>query len=325
LAAKLTGWRIDIKSLLEAAGDAIHRLQGDGEFAAMAELEVENVPRVELILSKKAEGRPITPEEYQFMSQFVDRVERGLIHRRTAEKLADEQRRKDTRESIPTSAFTMTLEELALTERVYDLLGSSGYETVGDLMFQLALDEDAVLGISGIGPKAMEEIKEKLASITFPTPQLAVEEIEVVEPIVAEIPEEAILLVTQETQVPEVVGEELMAEAPLATDKGAEILEEVGVVAETIGEELAPVTNGEGADEAEKPIDFNEIFTLRPDALVIVDTEEEEEEEDLDQKGKKKKKKKKKFVEVVYDPDRDVTLVKRKRKRGGDWEDDWNF
>jgi hypothetical protein len=58
---------------------------------------------------------------------------------------------------------------------------------------------------------------------------------------------------------------------------------------------------------------------------VIEATDEEEDEEDLDQKGKKKKKKKKKFVEVVYDPDRDVTLVTRKRKRGGDWEDDWNF
>jgi N utilization substance protein A len=324
LAAKLTGWRIDIKSLLEAAGDAIHRLQGDVEFAAIAELETENVPRVELILSKKAEGRPITPEEYQFMSQFVDRIERGLIHRRTVEKLADEQRRKDTRARIPESAFSMALKDLALTERVYDLLSSSGYETVGDLMFQLTLDEDAVLGISGIGPKAMDEIKEKLVSITFPTPQPAVEEVEIIVPIEAEISEEVILPTPQETQVPEEEIEELEVEAQLVTEKGSEASEEVSVVAEVVGEELAPVAAGEVTDETEKPIDFNEIFTLRPDALVIVDTDEEE-EEDLDEKGKKKKKKKKKFVEVVYDPDRDITLVKRKRKRGGDWEDDWNF
>ena len=325
LAAKLTGWRIDIKSLLEAAGDAIHRLQGDVEFAAMAELESDNVPRVELILGKKVEGRPITPEEYQFMSQFVDRVERGLIHRRTAEKLADEQRRKDTRATIPESAFTMTLEELALTERVYDLLGSSGYETIGDLMFQLALDEDAVLGISGIGPKAMDEIKEKLASITWPSPQPEVEEIVVAEPIEVEIPEEVILPSIQESQVLEEVGEALLEEGQLAVDKGIEITEEVSITTEAGGEELAPVASGDVTDEAEKPIDFNEIFTLRPETLVIETTDEEEDEEDLDQKGKKKKKKKKKFVEVVYDPDRDVTLVKRKRKRGGDWEDDWNF
>jgi transcription antitermination factor NusA-like protein len=29
LAAKLTGWRIDIKSLSEAAGDSLNKLQGD--------------------------------------------------------------------------------------------------------------------------------------------------------------------------------------------------------------------------------------------------------------------------------------------------------
>jgi hypothetical protein len=90
-----------------------------------------------------------------------------------------------------------------------------------------------------------------------------------------------------------------------------------------VGEQLVPAPEAVGQEE-EKPIDFNEIFTLRPETIVV-DEAEEEEEDELDQKGKKKKKKKKKFVEVVYDPDRDITLVKRKRKRGGDWEDDWNF
>jgi N utilization substance protein A len=328
LAAKLTGWRIDIKSLLEAAGDAIHRLQSDSEFASMAELEEENIPRVELILSKKAEGRPITPEEYQFMSQFVDRVERGLIHRRTAEKLAEEQRRKDIRAGIPDAAFTMTLEELALSDRIFDLLSSTGYEAVGDLMFQLALDEDAVLGISGIGPKAMEEIKEKLASIVFPTPQAeeVLSEGEQIEPEVM-APTEISLPVAQELEVPEHIEE--LAEATLPQlspiEETTAIPEIVGVEPELIGEEQVPVVIEESIEETEKPVDFNEIFTLRPEALVIEDAEEEEKEEDLDQDGKKKKKKKKKFVEVVYDPDRDITLVKRKRKRGGDWEDDWNY
>ncbi len=37
-------------------------------------------------------------------------------------------------------------------------------------------------------------------------------------------------------------------------------------------------------------------------------------------KGKKKGKKKK-SVEVEYDPDRDLMLVRKKHKRGGDWGD----
>ena len=327
LAAKLTGWRIDIKSLLEAAGDAIHRLQNDVEFAPIAEIETENTPRVEIILAKKAEGRPITPEEYQFMSQFVDRVERGLIHRRTVEKLADELRRKETRASIPDAAFAMKLEELALSDRIYDLLCASGYETIGDLMFQLALDEDAVLGISGIGPKAMDEIKEKLASISFPSPQPeeVQEAVELLGPEV-EVPEELGLPATQELEVPEHVG--VLVEAvefqQTPIDETSATLEGISNEPELIGEAQTPVAAGEGIEDTVKPVDFNEIFTLSPEALVIEATDEDEDEEDLDKKGKKKKKKKK-FVEVVYDPDRDITLVKRKRKRGGEWEDDWTF
>jgi N utilization substance protein A len=329
LAAKLTGWRIDIKSLLEAAGDAVHRLQSDVEFASMAELEAENIPRVELVLSKKAEGRPITPEEYQFMSQFVDRVERGLIHRRTVEKLADELRRKETRAGIPDAAFTITLEELSLTDRVYDLLCSSGYETIGDLMFQLALDEDAVLGISGIGPKAMDEIKQKLAGITFPSPQLEevqVEEREQIEPEL-EITAEINLIASQELETSQPTEAVLVEETsqPIALEEIAATTEVISSEPDMVTAEEVPVASVEGIEEAEKPIDFNEIFTLRPEALVIEDSDEEEKEEDLDQDGKKKKKKKKKFVEVVYDPDRDITLVKRKRKRGGDWDDEWNY
>jgi N utilization substance protein A len=316
--------------LLEAAGDAIHRLQSDQEFASMAELETENVPRVDLILGKKAEGRPITPEEYQFLSQFVDRVERGLIHRRTAEKLAEEERRKEIRTKVPVAAFAMSLEDLALTDRIYDLLSSSGYETIGDLMFQLALDEDAVLGISGIGPKAMEEIKEKLTNITFPSPQPEEVVLEAVEQVVPEAEE---LEEVGEPAAKEIVADEqpeVVEEVPITqlatTEEVAPVVEEVITEPEIVSEEQVPAVAGaEKEEEAEKPVDFNEIFTLRPEILGIQpDSEEEEEEEDLDKKSKKKKKKKK-FVEVVYDPDRDITLVKRKRKRGGDWEDDWNL
>jgi transcription termination/antitermination protein NusA len=279
----------------------------------------------------KAEGRPITPEEYQFLSQFVDRVERGLIHHRTAEKLADEERRKEIRSKIPVAAFAMSLEDLTLSDRIYDLLISSGYETIGDLMFQLTLDEDAVLGISGIGPKAMEEIKEKLTTISFPTEepgQIAPEVVEPVEPVIEKL--DVLVEPTAEEIIAPEVPEELeqIPTAELTTEaEGTRVGEEVSTEQVTEGEEPVVVESGEEkVEEGEKPVDFNEIFALRPEILGIQpDTEEEEDEEDLDKKGKPKKKKKKKFVEVEYDPDRDTTVVKRKHKRGGGWEDDWNF
>ena len=52
-------------------------------------------------------------------------------------------------------------------------------------------------------------------------------------------------------------------------------------------------------------------------------SEAQEEEEDDDKKGKKGKKKKRRNVEIEYDPDHDVMLVKRKRKGDEGWEGDW--
>src|SRR5512140_2621412 len=81
LAAKLTSWRIDIKSLTEAASDAVTKFQADPGMQTTAELEKDNVVRISEILAKKAEGRAITPEEYTALSQFVDRVERRTVER----------------------------------------------------------------------------------------------------------------------------------------------------------------------------------------------------------------------------------------------------
>ena len=54
LAAKLTGWRIDIKSITEAAGDSIQKLQNDAELSALMPNAVESIPTIEEILAKKA-------------------------------------------------------------------------------------------------------------------------------------------------------------------------------------------------------------------------------------------------------------------------------
>jgi N utilization substance protein A len=108
-----------------------------------------------------------------------------------------------------------------------------------------------------------------------------------------------------EAAVPEAEGEEVTAEPVEAAGWGS------GCRAEQVPEEELVST-------------FDELFALRPDVLEGVEPEEDEEEEDEDQK--KKKKKKKKFVEMTYDPEKDVVIAKKKRKRGGvAWEDDWDL
>jgi N utilization substance protein A len=146
---------------------------------------------VEAVLAKKAEGRPVTPEEYQVLSQFVDRVERGLIHRRSAEKRAEDDRRKSVRETITPAAFELAIEDAPFSDRLYALLSEAGYQSVGDVMLQMALDPDAIMGLSGFGPKAMAELQETLAGMTFAGPEVeapAVETPAVAEPELAEAP-----------------------------------------------------------------------------------------------------------------------------------------
>ena len=142
LAAKLTAWRIDIKSLPEAASDALYKLQTDTNFATIAEHETETVPQVEIILAKKAEGRPVTPEEYTVLTQFVDRVERGLILQRQSEKKAEEDRIQVAGANIPEEAFAIKIEDFQITDRLYAVISEAGFQTVGDLMLQFRLDLD---------------------------------------------------------------------------------------------------------------------------------------------------------------------------------------
>jgi N utilization substance protein A len=336
LAAKLTSWRIDIKSLPEAATDSLYKLQHDPEFISMAAQEADVLQQVEAILAKKAEGRPVTPEEYQVLSQFVDRVERGQIRQRQKEKAAEEERQRIAQANVPEVAFTIPVDDLGLPIRMATLLGGAGYTTVGDLMLQLNLDPDAVLGLSGIGAKTMQEIEEALErfkqSIEVPEavavePEIA--EAEVVEPEpeaapaeVALEPAEEVAEALAEAAVPEAVVPELVEQPVEEQAVEPAAVEAEGAPVETEAElEVEPAE----AVEEELPTSLDELFALSPEVLEGVEPLEEDEEEEGDDK-KKKKKKKKKYVEVEYDPDADVVIAKKKRKRGGvAWEDDWEL
>jgi N utilization substance protein A len=319
LAAKLTAWRIDIKSLPEATSDALYRLQNEPELADIAAAETEIFSQIEAILVKKDEGRPITPEEYTVLGQFVDRVERGIIGIRQEERSAELEAISEVRENIPAAAFEMPIEDLGFTERINNLLGEAGHKSVGDLMLQMDLDSDAILSLNGIGPKAMENIENSLAEVAFPEPE--VEEIVEAE----EGPSEAAAEQEAEPEL-EAETEEAVQEAAAEVEDQAVPEAEVETQVEAEEEVEEEVEIGEAEEEPEAS--FEEIFALEPDAFDIdlAQTEFEEDEEEEEEERKKKKKKKKKYVEMEYDPDQDVVIVKRKRKRDEeDWEADWDF
>lgn len=334
LAARLTSWRIDIKSLPEAAIDALNKIQKEPEYATFAELEKDVIPQIEQILNKKAEGRPVTPEEYQLMSQFVDRVERGILRQREGVLRAEEEKQIIAAANIPDEVFEIPLEDIGLPLRYTTLLNGAGYLSVGDLMLQLKLDPNKVLALEGIGAKAMAAIEEALTNFSLPKTETTEEEAvegeltteaegaegqESVEEI-AEVAEAA-----QEMPQAEISEEEESPQIALLEPSGeAEADEAMETEFSSVDEE--EIGQGEETPQESQEPTLEEIFKWSPDQIEIdyaLVTEDDEEESESD---KKKKKKKKKYVEYEYDPDQAATVAKKKRKRSGaDWDEGWNL
>jgi len=333
-AARLTSWRIDIKSLPEAAIDALNKIQKEPEYATFAELEKDVIPQIQQILNKKAEGRPVTPEEYQLMSQFVDRVERGILRQREGVLRAEEEKQIIAAANIPDEAFEIPLEDIGLPLRYTTLLNGAGFLSVGDLMLQLKLDPNKILALEGIGAKAMAAIEQALANFSLPKTETTEQEMVEEEPATLEervedqepaeqIPE--VVEFAQEVSQAEIGEEEESTQPALVQPDGEAETAEPVVTEIPLDEEKEIGQEEETPQETEEPT-LEEIFKWSPDQIEIDYTLVTEDDEEESESDKKKKKKKKKYVEYEYDPDQAATVAKKKRKRGGaDWDDEWNL
>lgn len=300
LAAKLTGWRIDIKSTLEAAADTIVKLQSDPELAALMPSAVESIPTIEDVLARKAEGKPITPEEYDMLAKFVDHVERRTSEMKAeAVRVAEGDVSLAEQAGIPAAAFNMPLEQAGIKEHVFNILTEAGIETVGSLMVKMKLDPNSVLGLPGIGPKAIQNIEEVLTALTFPETPPAPPEAEPAPE--AESQPEAEAIAVESAQLP---AEEMpVAEKQVAAKKEAK-------------KHVEEKEEDEGHKDG---VSLDELFSIKPE---IFQAPVEEDEESKDKK--KGKKTKKKSVELEFDEELGEVVSRKKHKRGGDdFVEDW--
>jgi N utilization substance protein A len=286
LAAKLTGWRIDIKSLSEASSDSLKKLQSNAELTAMLPAAVETIPQIQEILAKKAENRPIMPEEYTVLGQFIDRVERRTIQIKEEAARVEEERTTTARAEIPAAAFNMPLDQAGIKEHTFNILTEAGFETVGSLMFALRTDPNKVLGLAGVGSKSIQNIEESLAALSFPEPEPAPEAVKVEEPIVAE------------TVLEPVTVDDLSVAKKQAEGK----------------KEAKKVVEEEDEGLAKDGVNLDELFKMKPE---IFQTSGVVEEESTDEK-KKGKKGKKKGVELEFDESLGTVVGRKKHKRGDD-------
>jgi len=327
LGAKLTGWRIDIKSLPEAAAESLRILSTDDMFSKLAKSESEAIEQVEAILTKKAENRPIPPEEYQLLTSFVDRVQGAVVAERDTVRQQLREKLEAIRTKIPASAYEVPLSDLGLSTRVVNLLTEARYETAAQVMEQMELDEDQILGLQGFGPKAMQHLRTTIKDYEFPAIEVeeAAEAEEVVEAVpgdvedVVAMAEAAIEKVEAEEAV---VGEEI---EPALEGEEVAVIKDEAVEVEGL-EAVATVEPDEDVAVIESPADFEKVIEdiaeELSDAVEDKDAEEQliEGEEVLTAAQKLKQKKKRRLVE--FDPDSGETIVHRRRKRGGEeWEE----
>lgn len=304
LAAKLTGWRIDIKSTVEAASDTIAKLQNDPELAALLPSVVESISSIEEVLAKKAENRPVTPEEYDILAKFVDRVERRTSEMKAeAARVAEGDVSLAEQAGVPAAAFDMPLEQAGIREHVFNILTESGIETVGSLMVKMNLDPNSVLGLPGIGPKAIQNIEEALAALTFPEP----------------VPVEP----TAEPETEPEAETAPEAEAAVVAESAPLVAEEMALAEEQVPakKEARKHVEEEEEDEGHKDgVSLDELFTLKPE--IFQSTAEADDDESKDKK--KDKKGKKKSVELEYDEELGEVVSRKKHKRGDEnFGEDW--
>jgi N utilization substance protein A len=332
LAAKLTGWRIDIKSLTEAATESLNNLDHPATNFNLAKNK-ELIEQVQLILAKKQAGRPITSEDYFTLDRLVNAVEGKIVAERAATYEETRKQRAIARKRVAADAWKQPLDELDLPGRVHNLLLDNKIETVGDVLFTLELGDEAFLKIPGLGDKALEVVKERLA--VYEAMQQAEQE-----PVAADAEVEAGVEEAVEAMIvapTEGAFEEVIIEAEPVAEQEAEALVEavVGEVAamepeETEAEAIEPMI-----DDLSQPL-IQEEPTPAPKkkipAIVIARPAPLEEEEEVEEKpttGKQKGKKGQKGKQLVYDEEMGEVVIQRKRKgsrhrpewEGGDVDD----
>jgi N utilization substance protein A len=175
LAAKLTGWRIDIKSVTEAVQEAIEGLNNPPlrDFGVQ---QADMIADVQRIMDKRANNRAVMPEEYNLLARFADLVQRRLISARDA---ARQQRLKEieaVRKTLPQGAFTLPLTALDLPDNITEAL--LPFENVGEIMLRFLIDENRVRrALNDFPPDAFRRLQEALDKLVIPE----VEEVPVVE------------------------------------------------------------------------------------------------------------------------------------------------
>jgi N utilization substance protein A len=241
-------------------------------------------------------------------------VEGRIVATRAAEYERIHKERSAARKVVPEAAWDIPLADLALSGRVANVLQDNHITSLGDVMMKLDMGDEALLELSGFGPKALEELKEAVAAVELPEPEE--------EPAVEEAAAAA-----EETPVAEeaaAVVEEAAVEEPVAAEPAAEEAEELARTEEV--EPAAEVTEPEEVVPDIEDLNRPLVEVARPQKtekkkVVVVQPTRTPAPAAADDAGDARGQKGK---QLVFDEKRGQVVVKRKRKgsrRRPGWEE----
>jgi N utilization substance protein A len=334
LAAKLTNWRVDIQGGTEAAIWALEQVNQTPELLDALKGTAAQIPRLASIVRMHEQDQyPYTDEERHIIGAVVKAVRQAIIARRDAQRpgsvqaqarqraqrKADAERVKAKQEAharVPRGAYKIPLSELGISKKVHTHLLTNGLENAGELMERMAVGDEALLMLNGIGVKALREIKDAIDESGLGLLDYGeVDEVAVSEDELAADTSD----VVEDVQEPAETAMIADDESPVTPQQELEPVEEA--MAEDVADEGEPLV----ADEDETPptqddeepvpsiVDIDIVSEIEDFEPAIFEETEEPELEDgsTSRKGRKGRKRRR---TVVYDDSTGETFVMRKHR-----------
>jgi N utilization substance protein A len=295
LAAKLTGWRIDIKSVVEAAFQALPKLE-EPPLDRIATENPEMIVEVRRIIEKKRADRAVQPEEYVTLSRFVQMVEQRMLDQREIARNRRKKAMDKYKQVVPAWAYEIPLTDLDLTRDIQNAL--KNIDNCGDLMLRVYGDVDKlkeVLRAARCEDDAIDVINDALTDLLREHKKL----------------DETAATPTDK------------ADKPAATPEAASVLAPVGgdddldaTLPAFVDMDVAPAApRPEPAKVGRKIVRVEEDEAPAPAAV-----DKDNDFDDDGTAGGKKGKKGKKHRQLEFDEDRGEVVARRNRKRGqGFW------
>ncbi len=320
LAARLTGWRIDIKGVDEAVNFAIDHLD-EQPLNVLQNKHADIIAQVRHILDKKRNEKVVTADDLQVLNRFANLAEERLFEVRQQKRASRIAEIDAVKSTLPPILFNMSIHQLGVSKSIEDKL--EDLDNVGEVMWRFLIDEQSIAQrLRGLSAGTFDTLKVALDDVMLS----AVSGTLVIAPL-AQVDEPT----SHEPLFHDIMGDIVPFEdsrASLATATSTtqalpdEDTNEDDVP--TLAFPDAPATDeqftssrrsrsieqpAQKASDLSQPLDF----MLKPTF----------DEEDEKPGAGKKKGNSKKNRKLVYDDESGRMVTKKQRKRRGGREDDW--